>query len=78
MQYMFDIFKRLPDGTPLWVEAVPGLVEAKQRIARLAFESQSEYFIFSVRDGGIVALVTQSEPLPVSGENYALKGQTIH
>lgn len=78
MQYMFDIFKRLPDGTPLWVEAVPGLLEAKQRIARLAFESQSEYFIFSVRDGGIVALVTQSEPLPVSGKNYTPEGQRIH
>ncbi len=31
----YDIFKVTPDG-PLWVEAVRGLREANERIARLA------------------------------------------
>ena len=78
MNYVFDIFKRLPDGTPLWVEAVPGLTEAKERIARLAFDSHSEYFIFSVRDGGIVALVTQSDHGAFPIRNRTRDGQTIH
>jgi hypothetical protein len=42
----FDIFKETPDG-PLWVEAVQGLREARERMARLALTCPGEYFIHS-------------------------------
>jgi hypothetical protein len=50
----FDIFKRLPDGHPLWVKAVEGLEEAKAQLARLAASAPGEYFIYSVRNARIV------------------------
>jgi hypothetical protein len=50
----FDIFKRLPDGHPLWVKAVEGFEEAKQQLARLADNSQDEYFIYSAQKGCVV------------------------
>jgi hypothetical protein len=54
MNAKFDIFKKLPDGNPLWVKAVDGLEEAKIHIARLAAVSPGEYFIFNVRNGSII------------------------
>jgi hypothetical protein len=50
----FDIFKRLPDGHPLWVKAVEGLEEARAQLARLAASSRDEYFIYSVKNACIV------------------------
>ena len=50
----FDIFKRLPDGHPLWVKAVEGLEEAKAQLARLTASSTDEYFIYSVRNGRVI------------------------
>ena len=50
MDSIFDIFKVTSDG-PLWVEAVPGLDRAKERMARLALSSPGEYFIHSQQEG---------------------------
>ena len=52
-----DIFKRLPDGHPEWVEEVAGLNEAKERVACLALDSDADYFIYSVADQAVVATV---------------------
>jgi hypothetical protein len=54
MDAKFDIFKKLPDGHPLWVKAVDGLEEAKAQLARLAAGSPDEYFIYSIRNGCVV------------------------
>jgi hypothetical protein len=50
----FDIFKKLPDGHPLWVRAVDGLEEAMAQLAHLSASSPDEYFIFSVRNGCVI------------------------
>jgi hypothetical protein len=50
----FDIFKKLPDGHPLWVKAVEGLEEAKAQLARLTASSPGEYFIYSVRNARVI------------------------
>lgn len=49
-----DIFKRLPDGQPEWIEAVEGLEEAKARLTRLALNSPADYFIYSVAHQTVV------------------------
>jgi hypothetical protein len=54
MDAKFDIFKKLPDGHPMWVKAVDGLEEAKNQLSRLAASSPGEYFIYSVRQGCVV------------------------
>jgi hypothetical protein len=50
----FDIFKRLPDGHPIWIKAVEELEEAKVQIAHLTRNSPGEYFIYSVRNGCVI------------------------
>jgi hypothetical protein len=52
MDRKVDIFKRLPDGHPLWMTAVDGLEEARAQLARLTAISPGEYFIYS--DGRII------------------------
>ncbi|HEY6904921.1 MAG TPA: hypothetical protein VI216_11485 [Candidatus Acidoferrales bacterium] len=44
MDSTFEIFKILPGG-PLWVAAVRGRSQAKDRMARFALVSPGEYFI---------------------------------
>lgn len=56
MRSTLDIFRRLPDGQPEWVEAIEGLDEAKQRLIFLTTNSSSEYFIYSVADQTVVAM----------------------
>lgn len=60
MDAKFDIFKRLPDGHPLWVKAVDGLEEARAQLARLAASSQDEYFIYSVKNASIIQATAAS------------------
>ncbi|MGI0084398.1 MAG: hypothetical protein ACREBQ_04885 [Nitrososphaerales archaeon] len=54
MSAKFDIFKKLPDGHPLWVKAVDGLDEAWAQLTRLTANSPGEYFIFNARNGCVV------------------------
>jgi len=54
MDAKFDIFKRLPDGHPLWVKAVEGLEEAKSQLRGLMAISPGDYFIYSVRNASII------------------------
>jgi hypothetical protein len=53
MEIKVDIFLRLPDGKPLWVEAVEGYDKAKLHIQQLTQVSPGEYFIFDSRTGQI-------------------------
>jgi hypothetical protein len=53
MDSKFDIFRRLPNGHPLWIDAVKGLEQAKEKMALEAANAPGEYFIFS--EGNVVA-----------------------
>jgi hypothetical protein len=53
MEVKVDIFLRLPDGKPLWVEAVEGYEKAKVHIQKLIQVSPGDYFIFDSRTGQI-------------------------
>jgi len=54
MMAKFDIFKKLPDGHPLWVKAVEELEEAKAQLARMAELAPGEYFIYNARKGLVI------------------------
>lgn len=54
MSAKFDIFKRLPDGHPVWVKAVESLEEAKRQLTQIAETSPGDYFIFSAREGRVI------------------------
>lgn len=50
----FDIFGRLPDGKPLWIEAVGDLDTAEKHVNQLSRISAGEYFIYSEQQGRVV------------------------
>jgi hypothetical protein len=52
----FDIFKKLPDGHPMWVTAVVGLEEAKRQLDQITRTAPGEYFIYSLRNRKIIAI----------------------
>jgi hypothetical protein len=54
MRSKFDIFKRLRDGTSLWIAAVEGLEEARNRINRLAAVVPGNYLIYSEEKGLVI------------------------
>jgi hypothetical protein len=51
----FDIFKKLPDGQPMWVRAVEGLTEAKEHIDELTRSEPGEYFLYNSPSGKIIS-----------------------
>ena len=57
MASKFDIFKQLRNGTSIWIVAVEGLEQARNRIARLARIGPGDYLIYSQERGLIVERV---------------------
>ena len=53
MTTVVDIFARLPDGSPIWLEAVEDLQHARARMRDLNRITPREYFIYSERNGSI-------------------------
>jgi hypothetical protein len=51
VNYKLDIFRSLPDGQCLWVEAVESLEEAKDQLLNLMRREPGEYFIFDPSRG---------------------------
>jgi hypothetical protein len=59
MPSKFDIFKQLRNGTSLWIVAVEGLEQARNRIARLAVVGPGDYLIYSQEKGLIVERISK-------------------
>jgi hypothetical protein len=55
MDVKFDIFKKLPDGQPIWIKAVEGLDEARRQLDHLAANCPGDYFIYNTRNGRVIA-----------------------
>jgi hypothetical protein len=49
-----DIFRKLPDGQPMWIKAVEGLNEANRQVSELAKLSPGDYFIFDTRTSRVI------------------------
>lgn len=59
MSLAYDIFERLPDGQPLWVQAVGTIEEARTQIAtlgRIRQRSARDFFVYDVRRGAEVTI----------------------
>ena len=59
MRPKFDIFRRLRDGTSLWILAVEGLEEARNRMNRLAVVVPGDYLIYSEERGLVIESATK-------------------
>jgi len=58
VQTKFDIFTQLRDGTLIWLAAVDGLEEARNRINHLALIGPGDYLVYSEEKELIVERVT--------------------
>jgi hypothetical protein len=57
MDATYDIFKYQPEG-PIWIEAVSGLQNIKQRLLFLNETSPGEYFAYGFREGRIIEQIS--------------------
>jgi hypothetical protein len=54
MDFGYDIFRMLDDGTPLWIKQVATLDEGKKHLDALISAAPAEYFIRDAATGQIV------------------------
>lgn len=64
VNYKLDIFRTLPDGQFLWIEAVEGLEEAKSQLNKLAEEEPGDYFIYDTHQGCRVEFLSVARQKP--------------
>lgn len=55
MSLAYDIFRELPDGASIWVEAVQTLELARIRLANLIKTQPSDYVVYDLSRRQIVA-----------------------
>jgi hypothetical protein len=55
MRLGFDIFRRLDDGSPLWVAQVSSIAEAHARLEALLRYSPGRYFVRDAETGQCIA-----------------------
>jgi hypothetical protein len=53
METTFDIFARLPDGRPIWMESVEGLEKTNKRVRELTLMAPNDYFVYSEKSGSV-------------------------
>lgn len=60
MTITYDIFRKLPAGEPLWVEAVQGLEDAQSRLRELVAIKPGDYYVYDLGRERIVAVASAS------------------
>jgi hypothetical protein len=56
MESTYDIFRKLPDGAPIWVCAVRSIEEAKSQLLELRSAAPGEYFVFDSAAKAVVVI----------------------
>jgi hypothetical protein len=54
----YDIFRKLPDGASIWIEAVQTLELARTRLSNLAKTQPGDYIVYDLSRRQIVARAT--------------------
>jgi hypothetical protein len=62
MKLGFDIFRRLEDGSPLWVAQANSLDEARTRLAALRQISPGQYFVRDAETGQSITPEVDGNP----------------
>ena len=61
MEPRFDVFARLPDGHPLWIQSFENLAEARKRLKQVALNALGDCFIYSEESGVVELIVHEAE-----------------
>jgi hypothetical protein len=56
MNWMYDIYQKLPGGGRLWIESVLTLEHAKERLTALLAKKPADYLIYDFHSGKVVPL----------------------
>jgi hypothetical protein len=51
MNWMYDIYQKLPGGGRLWIESALTLEHAKERLTNLFSKNPGKYLIYDFRSG---------------------------
>lgn len=62
MKLGYNVFRRLEDGSPVWVANLDTLAQAKQKVDSLRRTSPGEYFIHDAETGAIVSEIKDPRP----------------
>jgi len=62
MKLGFDIFRRLDDGSPLWVAQANSIAEARTRLAALRQDCPGRYFVRDAETGQSIAAEGSENP----------------
>ena len=54
MNFGFDVFRTLDDGTPLWIKQVATLDDGRKSLDELITSAPAEYFVRDASTGEIV------------------------
>jgi hypothetical protein len=54
MSQGYDVFRKLDDGSPLWIADFASLSEAKEKIKLLISQSAAAYFIRDASTGKVI------------------------
>ncbi|MGH9682818.1 MAG: hypothetical protein ACRD4S_04305 [Candidatus Acidiferrales bacterium] len=57
----YDIFRKLDDGSPIWMGEAPNLDAAKKKAETLIRAKPAEYFIRDASTGEVIARITPGE-----------------
>jgi hypothetical protein len=59
MKLTYDIFRKLPDNGPIWVEAVQDLEHARKRLASLIEIRPGDYVVYDAHSAKIILAAVQ-------------------
>lgn len=68
---IFDIFRGSTDKDAMWLEAVPGLASARQRMEEIAKDAPGPYFVFAPQSHSILARIDTRNAAQGSSERKA-------
>jgi hypothetical protein len=60
--HRYALFKKLADGTPVWVSFEDDMSEAIAKMAELEGQTGLEHFVHDLREGRVVASSRDDEP----------------
>ena len=70
----FDIFSGAPGKDPVWVEAVEGLSNARERMEQIAASAPGQYFVFSIGGHAVRAQIETFEKTSIVTSQDRLGG----
>jgi hypothetical protein len=67
----YDVFRGATEKDAVWLEAVPGFLNALQRIKEIAGKKPGQYFVYEARSCSTIVQIDTRKPLLTTSEQKA-------